>query len=91
MSMNLGDFLEQELKAAGVDLKKSGADVAAYARSLVPELVIASSEPGYDKAVRRAAKSVLLYASEKDVDAADTADARAFHFVLGVLGTIAVA
>ena len=91
--MNIGKeitgLLEQALKEQGRDLGKSSALVADYARQRANHLAQIHGQPGWERAVKAEAESVLAYGTLQMVDEADAADARLLGILEGTLGLCA--
>ncbi len=86
---DLADLVQQAGKDAGLDLRTSAADVAAYAEKRVAHLRLAVGEPGFDRALKAEADNVLMYALEKSIDSADANDARLWGLIAGALSIAA--
>lgn len=87
--MNAGnvfvDQLEKAAKELGVDLKRSGQEVAQYFDQRAAHLSTIMGEPGIDEALAAERDSVLLFAAGRSVDVADAADAQLIGIVRGAL------
>lgn len=77
--------LQSALSSLGHDLSRTPAEVAEYARSLLPRLQAASSEPNPQEAWTAARGLIVAYAAKRAVDQADAVDGRLWGAVHGVL------
>lgn len=73
------------LAQGGIQLEKSTAEIAAYARDRSDALITAAGQPGYLEAVEAAADDVLLFAGGSAVRAASAYDREIRGFVRGAL------
>jgi hypothetical protein len=85
MSKQLGDLLSRMVKEQGVDMKRSGQEVAAYTAERATVLARSVGQPGYEQALEDEATNVALFAGIELLHQARAADARVVGVIQGAL------
>jgi hypothetical protein len=75
----------ESLKATGISMEKSAAEVAAYVEARKKHLLAVAAEPNPEEAVQHELANVVAFAGLQAVDQADAVDARARGLLMGFL------